>query len=187
MTTPGVQITVQGGGGGGGGGALDCTSQLQAHGWANAGPTVTIDIAWPNDGSNHLYYTSQAGGLFGNGALVARFTTSAATAANAKGQLYAVEFQSSTSERRGALNTTPCDFDTGLPEQNCAGQTTRFDSPSGPTIAMWQSNSGAGRTCAVTLQPSTTYYFNLYNAPGAACVNQPSCDMTISFQKPGGT
>jgi hypothetical protein len=185
-STPGVTVTVGGGGGGGGGGALDCSSQLQAHGWANPGQTLTIDVPWPNDGSNHLYYTSQNGGLFGNGAFVVRFTTSAVTEASGKSQMYAVEFGSSPSERRGALNTTPCDFDTGLPVTNCAGQTTRFDA-TGPTIYLFQSSSGKGRTCAVTLQPSTTYYFNLYNAPGATCTGQPSCDMTISFQKPGGT
>jgi len=185
-STPGVTVTVGGGGGGGGGGgALDCTSALQAHGFASAGPTLTIDIPWPNDGSIHQYYTSQAGGLFGNGAVVLRFTTSAATSATGKGSVVGVEYQSSPSERKGALNTTPCDFDTGLPLFNCAGQTTKFDS-NGPNLGLWQSTSN-NRSCAVTLQPSTTYYFNLYNAPGAACAGQGSCDMLFNFQKPSGT
>ncbi|HEX7272834.1 MAG TPA: hypothetical protein VF420_11855 [Casimicrobiaceae bacterium] len=182
---PQVQGTITIGGGGGGGGALDCTSSLQSHGWPNAGPTVTIDIPWPNDGSVHQYFTSQAGGLFGNGAVVLRFTTSAATTSSGKGSLVGVEYQSSPSERKGAFNTTPCDFDTTLPLFNCAGQTTGFDT-NGPNLGLWQSTS-TNRSCAVTLKPSTTYYFNLYNAPGATCTGQGSCDMLFNFQKPSGT
>jgi hypothetical protein len=181
MTTPGVQITVSGGGGGG---ALDCSTQLAAHGIAN-GNTIVVDIAWPNDGSVHQYFTSQAGGMFGNTAVVARFTTSAAVNSSSKGSIVFVEYQSSPSERKGALNTTPCDFDTGIQLSNCAGQTTKFDT-NGPSFGLWQSTS-TNRNCALTLQPSTTYYFNMYNAPGATCTSQASCDGLFNFQKPGGS
>jgi len=180
-STPGVTVTV-GGGGGGGGGALDCSAQLAAAG--APGGTMTIDVAWPNDGSVHQYFTSTYGG-YGGGAVVLRFTTSAATTANSKGSIIGVELGSSPATRHGALNTTPCDFNSGIPLFNCAGQTTAFNT-TGPNVPLWQA-TGSNRSCAVTLQPSTTYYFNLYTVPGSTCIGQGSCDMLFNFQKPGGT
>jgi hypothetical protein len=175
------KITIGGGGGGGGGGgALNCTTQLQAHGWANAGPTISLV-----DPADTRYFTSSLGGLAPNGALVIKFTTSAATTSSAKGVIQLVGAVSSQSERVGALNTTPCDFDTGLPLYSCAGQTTRFDTEA-PTVQTWQSTS-TNRPCAVQLQPNTTYYFNLYNAPAGNCIVGGSCEAAFDFKKPGGT
>ena len=182
-STPGVTVTVGGGGGGGGGGgALDCSAQLASHGVA--GGTMTIDIPWPNDGSIHQYFTSTYGG-YGGGAVVLRFTTSAATTSTSKGSIIGVELGSTAAVRVGALNKNACDFDTTLPEFNCGGQTTGV-ATTGPNIPLWQA-TGSNRSCAVTLQPSTTYYLNLYTQPGSTCIGQGSCDMLFNFQKPGGT
>ena len=40
------------------------------------------------------------------------------------------------------------------------------------------------KTGAATLQPNTTYYFNIANMPGAC---GGSCNMQITLTKPGGT
>jgi hypothetical protein len=113
---------------------------------------------------------------------VVRFTTSNITSAGGKGYIQAVEYQDSPSGRTAALSDQPCVF-VGLPK--VGGGTNAF----GPgDNAPWAYFSlVALKSGASTLQPSTTYYFNISNSAGSTCQSTGSCNMLITLNKPSGS
>lgn len=166
-----AQATVTiGGGGGGGGGPIACPNV--------PGTTTTIDMAW---GGNVLANTAASGPLGPNDAIVVRFTTSSITSSTATGQINAYEYQGPTTARMGALSDTPCDFTAGLPMKG--GGVSAFAGDVGPSISFMLVAQKSG---AVTLLPSTTYYFNLKNFSGCSSPTG-SCDMQVHLHKPSGS
>jgi hypothetical protein len=160
------------GGGGGGGGPISCPGFVT---------TRVIDMAWgPNP---RLAYTADVGGFGPNDAIVVRFTTSNITSATGKGYIQAVEYSDSPSGRTAALSAIPCDFTVGLPK--VGGGMNAY----GPgDIAPWaQFSLYNAKSYASTLQPSTTYYFNISNSPASTCQSTGSCNMLITLSKPSGS
>ena len=165
--TPNKQLSYStggGGGGGGGGGPVSCTLP-------NGGQTRLIDAQW---GSATTFNTSGFGPY---DAVVIRFTTSGATTATGKGYLRGVEFQSPITPRTGALSSVPCDFNGGLAK--VGGGRSAFANDSAPWLYF---SLVATKSGMATLQPNTTYYFNMINV---GCTS--SCDMQMYLQKPSGS
>jgi hypothetical protein len=170
-TAASATVSISGGGGGGGGGPISCP------GFAT---TRVVDMNWgPNP---QLAYTSNVGGFGPNDAVVVRFTTSNITSATGKGYIQAAEYSGSPSGRTAALSATPCDF-VGLPK--VGGGTNAFGP--GDIAPKAYFSLVAIKSDASTLQPSTTYYFNISNSPSSTCQSIGSCDMIITLSKPSGS
>jgi hypothetical protein len=143
--------------------------------------TVVLELTYSQQDSE------LSSGFGPNDALVAHFRTSSAPASGStKGQLYAVEYGTGPAARAGAINTTPCNFTTGLVLFKCSGSTSAFNGDTGPSFGLTQGTTTS--SCAIDLQPNTDYYFNINNHPtlGGGCTSA-SCDMKVNIQKPSGT
>ena len=181
-----------GGGGGGGGGNVDI-SACTALG-LNA---KVIVAAWA---SNTTLYTGNNGTFGPNDAVIVQFTTGsiASPLSGTKGggsvsigHISSAEYQGPTTPRSGSLSTSPCDFTVGLPMGDGCG-TTMFSGDTSPSKGFTVTTPPSAGACAATLQPNTTYYWNLTNfvpAPpiGTQQCSQSACNMIITLNKPSGT
>ncbi len=166
-----VQVTAQsnGGGTGGntGGGVGSC---------AGFTSTRVLVLDWNNP---TRVFTSSAGGFGANDAVVVQFTTgpNPSPAGNLP-KIVAAEYVSAPSGRIATLSDKACDFGSGL----AMGAVT----VNGATTVTMPFSVGPNNTgYYASLQPSTTYYINIKNAPGSTCGLSGSCDMYVDLLKPG--
>lgn len=158
VITPIVPESVPGSGGGGGGGGISCP------GFNN---TYVLVENWASP-------TRMYGNFGTNDIVVVQFTTGSLTAPGKGGGIEGIEFGSSPTVRVASLSATPCDFSTALETQ------------SSQTVILQYMVGGTSLPGIPALQPSTTYYANIKNAPNPACAKTGVCNMAIDFTKPRG-
>jgi hypothetical protein len=133
----------------------------------------------PGGGASTTAYTYNTGGFAANGALVVQFTTPAVPnpPTSKKGQIVVTEFSGPTADRSGSLSTTPCDFTGGI------GGNGVFRGA--PSVDIYFTLDYVNPSYPIELQPSTTYYLNMYNTQG--CSPGPYCDVKITLTRNPGT
>jgi len=161
-----LTVTVATGGGQTGGGNVQPCA-----GFAN---TRVLDIDWNNP---QTVLSASQGGMGPNDAVVVRFTVPA-TAANSvsAGRILTAEYQADLSDKIGALSTTACDFSPSL-APGAMGQ--------GTTVTE-NFFIGGNNGYYPSLQPGSTYFFNIRNGPNPSGNCQGgNCNLYVQLLRPG--
>jgi hypothetical protein len=145
--------------------------------WSGSCPgfstTLALPLVWSSTQGNVSALTRSKGD-FTDGAVVAYFTTPAATADDRLGRITIAEYGGAPAYKTATLSRQPCDFGPGIATAESVTATIYFV----------VGNSAAGYP---QLLPGTTYYFNVANRQnGAPSCTSDNCDSRIELAKPRG-